>query len=120
MGVAPLEGPGGLAGARRPAVSDSEVRLVRGGLTDEDHCFWSESHAERGSRSTCGDHGQPEHTADRRFGALSPIWAGTAHRWLKATFAKLSLVKATFSHYRTASEATTVTPTTSAASAEPP
>jgi len=29
----------------------------------------------------------------------------TAHRWLKATFAKLNLVKATFSRYRTASEA---------------
>src|SRR5437016_1010353 len=37
----------------------------------------------------------------------------TPHRWLKATFAKLNLVKATFSHHRTAPEGTRVTPVTS-------
>src|SRR5438067_7269167 len=38
----------------------------------------------------------------------------TAHRWLKVAFIPSHLVKATFSHHRTPSEATTVTPTTNA------
>ena len=38
----------------------------------------------------------------------------TAHRWLKVAFIPSNVVKATFSHHRTASEATTVTPITSA------
>src|SRR2546430_17223465 len=46
-----------------------------------------------------------------------PVHGGagvTAHRWLKVAFIPSNLVKATFSHHRTTSEATTVTPTTSA------
>ena len=38
----------------------------------------------------------------------------TPHRWLKVAFSPSHLVKATFSHNRTAPEDTTVTPTTSA------
>ena len=38
----------------------------------------------------------------------------TAHRWLKVAIVLSNLVKATFSHHRTASAATTVTPTTNA------
>src|SRR5256886_13910588 len=38
----------------------------------------------------------------------------TPHRWLKVAFIPSHLVKATFSHHRAASEATTVTPTTNA------
>src|SRR3989440_13094159 len=38
----------------------------------------------------------------------------TTHRWLKVAFIPSNLVKATFSHHRTTSEDTTVTPTTSA------
>ena len=37
-----------------------------------------------------------------------------AHRWLKVAFIPSNVVKATFSHYRTTSEGTRVTPVTGA------
>src|SRR5256886_8020914 len=79
-GVAPLEGPGG--------------------LSDEDHRFWSEVVRFRSSGAA---------------GVLVNNGAGvTAHRWLKVAFIPVNVVKATFDHNRTASAATTVTPTTNA------
>src|SRR5437899_1754335 len=66
----------------------------------------------------CGSSGGSEVVRFRSSGvagALVNDGAGvTAHRWLKVAFIPSNLVKATFSHHRTASEATTVTPTTSA------
>src|SRR2546430_7720089 len=66
----------------------------------------------------CGSSGGSEVVRFRNSGAAGvPVHDGagvTPHRWLKATFAKLNLVKATFSHHRTAPEDTRVTPVTSA------
>src|SRR5256886_9745979 len=66
----------------------------------------------------CGSSGGSEVLRFRSSGAAGVLvhdGAGvTPHRWLKVAFSPSHLVKATFSHYRTASEATTVTPTTSA------
>src|SRR5256886_2838241 len=64
----------------------------------------------------CGSSGGSEVVRFRNSGAAGvPVHDGagvTPHRWLKATFAKLNLVKATFSHYRTAPKDTRVTPVT--------
>src|SRR2546429_665331 len=66
----------------------------------------------------CGSSGGSEVLRFRSGGAAGvPVHDGagvTPHRWLKATFAKLNLVKATFSHYRTAPEGTRATPVTGA------
>src|SRR5437867_2341815 len=66
----------------------------------------------------CGSSGGSEVVRFRSSGVAGvPVHDGagvTPHRWLKATFAKLNLVKATFSHYRTAPEGTRVTPVTGA------
>src|SRR2546430_146171 len=106
-----------------------------GGFVEEDHRVRSGNHAQRGSRSTGGDHAQPGQPAAPipvgcgssggsevlRFrssgaaGVLVHDGAGvTAHRWLKVAFVLSTRTKATFSRNRTASEATTVTPTTNA------
>src|SRR2546430_13912727 len=65
----------------------------------------------------CGSSGGSEVLRFRSSGAAGVLvndGAGvTPHRWLKVAFIPSHLVKATFSHDRTASEATTVTPTTS-------
>src|SRR2546430_17316328 len=65
----------------------------------------------------CGSSGGSEVLRFRSSGAAGVLvhdGAGvTAHRWLKVAFIPSHLVKATFSHHRTAPEAT-VTPTTSA------
>src|SRR2546430_6794978 len=66
----------------------------------------------------CGSSGGSEVLRFRSSGAAGvPVHDGagvTPHRWLKATFAKLNLVKATFSHDRTAPEGTRATPVTGA------
>src|SRR2546423_12480115 len=66
----------------------------------------------------CGSSGGSEVLRFRSSGAAGVLvnnGAGvTAHRWLKVAFIPFNVVKATFSHHRTTSEATTVTPTTNA------
>src|SRR2546430_15496627 len=66
----------------------------------------------------CGSSGGSEVLRFRSSGAAGVLvnnGAGvTPHRWLKVAFIPSHLVKATFSHNRTASEATRVTPTTGA------
>src|SRR2546430_16687026 len=66
----------------------------------------------------CGSSGGSEVLRFRSSGAAGvPVHDGagvTPHRWLKVAFIPSNLVKATFSHHRTTSAATTVTPTTSA------
>src|SRR5256885_12420487 len=72
----------------------------------------------------CGSSGGSEVVRFRSSGVAGVLvnnGAGvTAHRWLKVAFIPSHLVKATFSHHRTTSEATTVTPTTSAPPRTPP
>ena len=64
----------------------------------------------------CGSSGGSEVLRFRSSGAAGvPVNNGagvTPHRWLKVAFIPSNLVKATFSHYRTASEDTGVTPVT--------
>src|SRR2546430_10402814 len=66
----------------------------------------------------CGSSGGSEVVRFRSSGVAGVLvndGAGvTAHRWLKVAFIPSHLVKATFSHHRTAPEDTTVTPTTGA------
>src|SRR2546430_3721981 len=72
----------------------------------------------------CGSSGGSEVLRFRSSGGAGVLvhdGAGvTPHRWLKVAFIPSNLVKATFSHNRVSSEATTVTPATSAPPRTPP
>src|SRR5437764_13013038 len=89
---------------------------------DHGPCFGAGNRTEYGcphrNRDGCGSSGGSEVLRFRSSGVAGVLvhdGAGvTAHRWLKVAFIPSNLVKATFSHHRTTSEDTTVTPTTSA------